>query len=473
MKKPKHLKTLLIDMDGTLANSIPLLYDVYVDFMKRLGLKPTSEEFSELIGPSLCTILDFLKERYSLPQEIRDLATIYHDLLEKRYNEPISLMPGSRECLSYAKEKGLRCILVTSASHSLAKSFIHHQQLENDFDYLITGEMASKGKPDPTLYLIALEKGEITPREALAIEDSTNGVQAASAAHIQTLWLAHNSEHHSVSQEYVHIVRSWYEILSLLKSWYEPSVRYEMIPLDEAFSIHVLSDENSAFNLETVLQDHIDKLWNEAYELSGNKLFNGKIFILKAFNDNQLKGYFIEYKLYLAQMRDPSLREVLPIEAVTINGLTCAGDKILVGQRSPLMATHQGLWELVPSGGIDPTAVQDQSIDYSGAALRELEEETGITPPAVLSVTPLAICRALNCGLDCAKDSVCEDRKANLVEICVKIEIHEETIKTFDPPKTEYTSFEWLDKKALETMISDHPNSFVPLSIFLFETFIH
>lgn len=222
MKKPKHLNTLLIDMDGTLADSIHLLYNVYMNFMEKLGLVPTTEEFSELIGPSLSSILQFLKKKHHLLQEIEELNGIYHSLLEERYNEPIPLMPGSRECLAYAKQKGLRCILVTSASRSLAESFIHHQQLTKDFDFLVTGEMVKKGKPDPALYLIALDKGRITPREALAIEDSLNGVQAAVSANISTLWLSKSSLSSTLNHQNVHVVRTWHEILSLLRSWHEP-----------------------------------------------------------------------------------------------------------------------------------------------------------------------------------------------------------------------------------------------------------
>lgn len=232
---------------------------------------------------------------------------------------------------------------------------------------------------------------------------------------------------------------------------------YEAIPLDDSFSIEVLPDKISAFQLNGSQKKRVDEIWTQSYEMSEGKLFNGNIFILKTVDSMRLCGYFIDYKHYLAQMLDPALRQAIPIEAVTVNGITYAGEKMLIGQRSSLVSTCQRLWELAPSGGIDSSAIIGGKIDYISAVLKELEEETTLADRDILSATPLALVR---------------EADRSLAELCVKIHVNESVIKSFSPPKTEYTEFLWLTKEELGKMIGDYPESFVPLSIFLFNKFI-
>lgn len=222
MKKPENLKALLIDMDGTLANSIPLLYRAYVAFMKNFDLIGTEHEFEELIGPSLNDIITVLKEKHNLPGTFNFLKDIYHKELELFYASPIPLFPESRKSLEYAGKNHLQCILVTSASGQLARNFLQAQKLEHAFKHIVTGDLAHRGKPDPELYLLALDKIQIKPSEAIAIEDSLAGVRSAQAAHIPTFWIFGKTS----EEDYNHLssvttVNGWKEILTLLRSWYE------------------------------------------------------------------------------------------------------------------------------------------------------------------------------------------------------------------------------------------------------------
>lgn len=222
MQKPKHLKALLVDMDGTLADSAAFLFNAYDMFLRDFNLKGTKEEFLTLIGPSLNDIVALLKEKYQLPGSTQYLAAMYHQRLEQRYTYPIALFPGSRECLAFAKQQGLQCILVTSASHRLAKSFLEIQGLDRIFDCLITGDMVARSKPDPAIYLLALSKGYLTAAEAIAIEDSVSGISAAVKAHISTFWLFGEPDYLDSGDEVkIMPIQGWYDILALLRSWYE------------------------------------------------------------------------------------------------------------------------------------------------------------------------------------------------------------------------------------------------------------
>lgn len=179
-------KAILIDMDGTIVDSHPILIQVYLDFMNKMGVEGSEEEFQELVGPSLPEVVVILRERYGIDISTEDLVGRYHQSLETVYTGKLELFDGVVEFLAYVKEKGMKVALVTSATQQLAHKFIVAQEIDSFFDCVVTPN-DGKGKPAPDIYLRALEEVGCRAGEAVVIEDSPNGVQAAVSAGIATL----------------------------------------------------------------------------------------------------------------------------------------------------------------------------------------------------------------------------------------------------------------------------------------------
>lgn len=215
LSKPNHLKALLIDMDGTIADTHVLLYSVYIAFLQDFDIEGTWEEFSLLMGPTLRTIVTKLKETYHLPDDIASLASRYQQQLHLQYEKGPPSFPGVREVLAYAKKWNLLNIIVTSASSSLVSLFLQNHLFTSLIDFIVTGDLVKQGKPDPALYLLALKMANIKASEAIAIEDSPAGVQSALTAGIPTLWIFNDSKNTEATP-----VKDWQEILGLLQSWY-------------------------------------------------------------------------------------------------------------------------------------------------------------------------------------------------------------------------------------------------------------
>jgi len=181
------LKGVLIDLDGTLADSMPLLYQTYFDFLKRFGHVGSQAEFHTLIGPSLSAVVEHLNNKYHFGMPTGRLTQEYTASLLIHYADSIALFPGAREFLDQAKAKGLKLALVTSADQVLAETFLQAQGITNYFDHIITPAGLPESKPSPAIYLRALETLDLSPDETLAIEDSENGVKAAEGAGIRTV----------------------------------------------------------------------------------------------------------------------------------------------------------------------------------------------------------------------------------------------------------------------------------------------
>jgi HAD superfamily hydrolase (TIGR01509 family) len=178
---------LLLDFDGTLADSLPALRRVYERFVIGLGGEPSSDEFDALNGPRLREVVERICVAHEgRPHSAEDL-TRYACLIE----EELARVEPARDAdtlLSAARARGIRCAIVTSSSASLVESWLDAAHLH--VDLLISGDDLAEGKPSPAPYQLALRQLGVAAEEALAIEDSVLGVQSATAAGIPTLRLS-------------------------------------------------------------------------------------------------------------------------------------------------------------------------------------------------------------------------------------------------------------------------------------------
>jgi HAD superfamily hydrolase (TIGR01509 family) len=110
---------------------------------------------------------------------------------ERRYAHELSLLeteelrPGVLDYIAYAQERGLKRAIVSSASRRWID--MHLERLEQAFgwDAILTADRdASRAKPNPTMYLEALDVLGVQADEAIVFEDSRNGVAAGKAAGI-------------------------------------------------------------------------------------------------------------------------------------------------------------------------------------------------------------------------------------------------------------------------------------------------
>lgn len=211
-------KVVFIDLDGTLVDSLPKLYAIYLDFLKNFGIKGSKSEFNEINGPSLPEVIQILKSRYRLPDSSHLLTELYRSRISHVYDDQNIYIDGALETLSLLKKYNLKLILVTSATKELASLALKNPQLESVFDDIVTGDMVEKGKPNPEIYLLALKKSKLIATNAVVIEDSLHGVNAAMAAGIYTIRL--NSKVSGVRWHKGWVeLESWNKINSLFQVW--------------------------------------------------------------------------------------------------------------------------------------------------------------------------------------------------------------------------------------------------------------
>lgn len=186
-------KGLFIDLDGTLANSLPALRDVYYAFLAGLGAEGSETEFQQLNGPPLIKIIEMLQEHHDLPGAPADLLGRYSTMIHKAH-ELAPPAEGAQVLLEHARRQGWRVAVVTSSPRLSALEWLKSSGLLTQVDAVVGGDEVAFGKPAPDSYNLALSRLNSAAAHSLAVEDSRIGAISALAAGLPTLVLASLSD---------------------------------------------------------------------------------------------------------------------------------------------------------------------------------------------------------------------------------------------------------------------------------------
>ena len=116
---------------------------------------------------------DFPYDEYA-----RESSVIFHS----RYDGGrLPMKPGVKELLTFLKEHDKKIALASSTRQQVVTDELRDAGIIEYFDRIICGDMVSRSKPAPDIFLKACEELNISPSDSYAIEDSYNGIRAAHA----------------------------------------------------------------------------------------------------------------------------------------------------------------------------------------------------------------------------------------------------------------------------------------------------
>lgn len=92
------------------------------------------------------------------------------------------LLPGVAACISLARQRGLKLAIASSSTENWVTHNLRKFDLLEQFDAICTRDYVTAVKPDPALYLLAIERLGVEAADAIAFEDSPPGILAAKRA---------------------------------------------------------------------------------------------------------------------------------------------------------------------------------------------------------------------------------------------------------------------------------------------------
>ncbi|MCH9633659.1 MAG: hypothetical protein S4CHLAM7_03900 [Chlamydiae bacterium] len=211
-------------------------------------------------------------------------------------------------------------------------------------------------------------------------------------------------------------------------------------------------------NLVKIPQHFQDEIFEKAS--ASKPLFNGTMICIKQVNADLITSYTLSFKEFLAANHLP--RYPHKHTPLAVSGWIVHRQRVLFGVRSNNVLFFPGFLELVPSGGIDSRAVnENQEVLFEQALISEFEEETGMSPEDIESVTPE--------GLILTEDY-------SVLDICQSIQLDDSKEIDCDTHNEEYTFLLWVpmneleefilknDKKILSTSLTILKNKILPKS---------
>lgn len=179
------LRGFIFDLDGVIVDTAKYHFLAWKRLADQLKIDFTEKDNERLKGVSRMKSLDIILEIGSIEAD-HELKKKYAALKNKWYIEYISkmtpgeILPGSIEFLRELKESG-RQVALGSASKN-TPMILERLGIKNMFDAVVDGNIVSKAKPDPEVFLIASRMLRLDPSECIVFEDAVAGVQAALAA---------------------------------------------------------------------------------------------------------------------------------------------------------------------------------------------------------------------------------------------------------------------------------------------------
>lgn len=177
------MRAVIFDMDGVIFDSERAVFEEWRILSRKYGFKDVEIPYYKSIGTTKaatkCIYLDFYGKDYPYDEYEAEQSRAYH---EKYDGGRLPMKPGIRELLMYLKGNGFKIAVASSTRSEVVENQIRDAGLRAYFDACIGGDMVTRSKPNPDIFLKAAEVIECEPCECYVIEDSYNGIRAAKKA---------------------------------------------------------------------------------------------------------------------------------------------------------------------------------------------------------------------------------------------------------------------------------------------------
>lgn len=173
-------KAVIFDMDGVIFDSEKLVLKGWQEIADKYGIKDIESVYYKCVGVNSVVTREIFLQHYgeAFPYDAykRESSEMFH---AKYDNGRLPMKQGVVEILQFLNKKGYLTGVASSTRYAVVKQELEAAGLLGYFKNLTCGDMLKKSKPEPDIYLMACEKLGVLPGEAIAIEDSYNGIRAA------------------------------------------------------------------------------------------------------------------------------------------------------------------------------------------------------------------------------------------------------------------------------------------------------
>ncbi len=176
----EHVRGIIFDLDGTLADTMPSHYEAWSIILDRYGLEMSEDRFYALGGWPTEKVANLL-----IGEAGRDIDAAKLSIeKESLFAENLHLVQPVERVTAVAREHrgNLPLAVATGATREICEQILDHLTIRDWFDAVVSADQVERHKPNPDVFLEAARRLGVEPRYCLVYEDTDPGLEAARRA---------------------------------------------------------------------------------------------------------------------------------------------------------------------------------------------------------------------------------------------------------------------------------------------------
>jgi HAD superfamily hydrolase (TIGR01509 family) len=222
------MATLIFDCDGVLADTeryghLPAFNQTFAEFGlpwrwseeeygRKLAIGGGKERMASMLTAETIRAAGLPEDPDALAAEVakwhKRKTALYTEMVADGKLPP---RPGIRRLISAAQDAGWTLAVASTSAEPSVRAILEYavgKERAARFDLVLAGDVVPKKKPDPAIYLLALERLGVPPGETLVVEDSRNGLLAAIGAGLRCLMTVNGYTQEEDNTEAILVVSS-------------------------------------------------------------------------------------------------------------------------------------------------------------------------------------------------------------------------------------------------------------------------
>ena len=214
-----EIKGVIFDMDGLMLDTEKLLVRFWMQAAHEAGFPMTFEHVLGIRSLSAIYAKPKLQGIFGENFNYEQIRARRRELTaEYLQTHEIEKKSGLDELLQYLHENQYAIAVATATGRKQAEEYLRKVQVYDFFDAFICGDMVTKGKPDPEIYLNSCKALGLSPENCIALEDSPNGILSAYRARCHAVMIPDLSQPDEELKQYLSAcVPTLADVIDLLK----------------------------------------------------------------------------------------------------------------------------------------------------------------------------------------------------------------------------------------------------------------
>lgn len=189
------IKTVIFDFDGTLADTLPIVYKGFQHIFRTYrNEEVTDEGVKAMFGPAE----DDMIQKHFSEEQVPFAIEAFHNYYSKHHKTWVKPSKEIEDLLHFIRAHQLHLAVVTGKGRQSLDLSLKVLDMSDLFDMTITGDEVTRAKPEPEGILKVLDALDTPPHEAIYVGDSDGDIQAGQSAGVETAgvqWLPNYQTH--------------------------------------------------------------------------------------------------------------------------------------------------------------------------------------------------------------------------------------------------------------------------------------